>query len=76
MIAPARSHAGRPAAKSSSMTHCVNGSVTTAPSSRAPSASPIRARSSSVVAGVIRSTIVEGKVTLAAIQSPNPSHRR
>ncbi len=69
MIAPARSQAGRGAAKSSSITHWRNGSVITAPRSSMPSAAAIAARSAAVVAGVIRSTIVDGKRTLSSIQA-------
>lgn len=58
--APASSHGGRAAAKSSSITHCRNGSATTAASSRNPVRVRTSVRSSAVVAGTIRSTIVAG----------------
>ncbi len=61
--------------KSSSITHWVNGSVTTGQASVAPSAWSTRARSSSVVAGVMRSTMVEGKATSPATQAPSSASR-
>ena len=60
--APASSHGGRPAAKSSSMTHCLNGSETTGQLSTMPAVSRSQSRSAGAVAGVMRSTIEFGNV--------------
>ena len=49
-------------------THSVNGSVTTGASSVRPVSAATLSRSASVVAGVIRSTIVVTNETLASIQ--------
>lgn len=56
--APAFSQAGRPATNSPCSTHSSNGSVTTAAGSATPVCASSAARSSSVVRGVIRSTMV------------------
>src|SRR5579875_734447 len=74
--APACSQAGRPAAKMSSMTHWLNGSVTTGASSQRPMSRATSSRRSGVVAGTIRSTMVAGKRTLAATQSARPASKR
>jgi hypothetical protein len=52
----------------SSITHWLKGSVITTPSSRIASAST-SARSASVVAGTMRSTMLHGKVQFCATQS-------
>ncbi len=66
MRAPAASHAGRPAGNSLWITHSLNGSVGTGAASTNPVAARTDARCSSVVAGVIRSTMVVPKATFAA----------
>ncbi len=59
--------------KRSSSTHCVKGSQTTGQASVMPKRSATWARSSSVVTGVIRSTIELGKATCSATQSARPA---
>ncbi len=61
--------------KLSSSTHWVNGSQTTGQASSTPNRSLISARSSSVVTGVIRSTIEFGNLTVAATHSPSSASR-
>ena len=63
--APTRSQAGRPATKRSSIAHCLNGSCTTGAASCKPSAASLSAMSRPVVAGTMRSTIVDGKRSFA-----------
>jgi len=58
------------------MTHCLNGSVTTGHASAMPNARATIARSASVVCGVILSTMLLGKATLASIHAPNAPSRR
>ena len=59
--------------KRSSSTHWVKGSQTTGHASSTPKRSATWARSSSVVTGVMRSTIELGKATCRATQSPSPA---
>ena len=59
----------------SSSTHWVNGSHTTGQRSSIPNRRRNSATSSSVVTGVIRSTMLLGKATSRAIQSPSPGSR-
>ncbi len=61
--APAIDQSGRPCGNRSSITHWLNGSVTTGAASSIPRRAAIAARSRSVVAGVMRSTMVDGKAT-------------
>ena len=58
------------------MTHCRNGSPTTAAGSRAPSASETLSTSSGAVAGTIRSTIVDGNVTRSSIKRVSSADRK
>ncbi len=67
-IAPASSQRGRSPRNASSITHCVKGSPTTGARSGTPVSRSAIARSASVVAGTIRSTIVHGK------SAPDVSH--
>jgi hypothetical protein len=66
---------GRPAAKVSSSTHCRNGSATTGHPSSIPISSRSQARSSSVVCGVIRSTIELGNVRDVSMKRASSSLR-
>ena len=66
---PTCSSAGRPRGKLSSSTHWMKSSAKTGLSSMMPKSSRIMARSRSLVAGVMRSTMPFGKATFAAIQS-------
>ena len=66
---PCSSHRGRPSGKFSSTTHCMKGSAFTGQASCRPSAADIRSRSASVVAGTMRSTMVEGKATSRSMWS-------
>ena len=75
MVAPAASQAGRPSGKRSSITHWVNGSVTTGQASSRPSAAATRARSASVVAGTMRSTMVSGQATSPRDEAPEVGDR-
>ncbi len=54
----------------------MNGSHTTGQASSMPKRAAISRRSSSVVTGVIRSTIEHGKATFASTQAPRPGSRR
>ena len=72
---PASSYGGRPKENESSSTHCVNGSHTTGQRSSTPNRSRTSARSSSVVTGVIRSTIELGKRTSRATHAPSSGSR-
>src|SRR3954470_7830095 len=74
--APASSKRGRPLLKRSSITHCVNGSVITGQASETPRRSAIAARSASVVAGTIRSTMVEGNAISSSTQRPRSGSRK
>ena len=65
-MTPTFSSAGRPAGNLSSTTHCRNSSQNTGQLSSRPYLSRRMARSRSVVAGVMRSTIELGKATLRA----------
>ena len=71
-VAPAPSQRGRPPGKAPLSTHSLNGSVTTGQQSSRPVPSATACRSSGVVRGVIRSTIVVTKETDAAIHSARP----
>ena len=73
---PASSSGGRPRLNRSSSTHCVKGSHTTGHPSSMPNRSRTSFRSSSVVAGVIRSTIELGKGTSRSTQAPSSGSRR
>src|SRR4029450_7118562 len=73
MVAPASSQRGRPAGNSPETTHSLKGSVGTGYASTYPQACCTNARSSSVVPGVIRSTIEVAKSTWELIQSPRVS---
>ena len=76
IVAPVRSHSGRPWGKRSSITHWVNGSAITGQASCMPSIAAIRARSASVVAGTIRSTMLSGQASSVCTQAPNSGSRR
>src|SRR5687767_15795094 len=70
---PASSQRGRPAGNPPETTHSLKGSVATGYASRYPQACCTNARSSSVVPGVIRSTIEVAKSTWVSIQSGSVS---
>ena len=67
---------GRPAGKWSSITHWKNGSATTGHWSSMPKRSRRSSRSVSAVTGVTRSTMLLGKATCSAIQSPRSGSTR
>jgi hypothetical protein len=54
----------------------MNGSQTTGQASSTPNRASISRRSSSVVTGVMRSTIEQGKATCSPIQSPSAASSR
>src|SRR5512133_3179056 len=68
-VTPASSQRGRPAGNRPETTHSLKGSVGTGYASTYPQACCTNARSSSVVPGVIRSTIEVAKSTWESIQS-------
>ena len=72
---PTASKAGRPAGKRSSITHWLKGSVMIGQASSRPVRSRTSWRSASVVAGTMRSTMVEGKATVSATWRPSPGSR-
>ena len=77
MVTPNLSQSGRPAGKSSSTTHWRNGSVITGQASSTPSARETRARSASVVAGTMRSTMLDGTGDIVLDDAaPRPASRR
>jgi hypothetical protein len=57
------------------MTHCLNGSVITGQASSIPNVLRTNARSSSLVVGVIRSTMLLGNETSRSIQSRKVASR-
>ena len=69
ILTPAISQAGRPALKSSSSTHWENASAMTGDSSRTPRVFAMCVRSSSVVAGTMRSSTQLGKLTASSIHA-------
>jgi hypothetical protein len=74
--APTSPHGGRPAAKSSSITHWRNGSATTGQRSSMPRVSCSHSRSASAVTGVMRSTIEFGNVQLSCTHSTSAAPAR
>ncbi len=73
MIAPAAAQSGRPPGNRSSITHWWNGSATTGTLSAAPSAADARRMWAALVAGTIRSTMLDGNSTPAGIAAPATS---
>ena len=75
-VAPARSNGGRSLQKRSSITHCVYASRWIGQASAQPSAAATLSRSASSVAGVMLSTIEQGKATSASIHAASSASMR